>query len=51
LSATSDGNGFAAGTATLSNVKLATTGTITATYSGDGNYNNSTSPAVTITVQ
>jgi hypothetical protein len=51
LSAASDANGFAAGTATLNNVKLATTGTITATYSGDGNYNNSTSPAVTITVQ
>lgn len=51
LSATSDANGFAAGTATLTGVKLATTGTITATYSGDGNYNNSASPAVTVTVQ
>ena len=51
LSATSDANGFAAGTATLNNAKLATTGTITATYSGDGNYNNSTSPAVTVAVQ
>jgi hypothetical protein len=51
VSATTDANGFAAATATLSNVKLATTGTITATYAGDGNYNGSTSPVVTVTVQ
>ncbi len=50
VTATSDANGFAAATATLSNVKLAATGTITATYSGDGNYNSSTSPAVTVTI-
>jgi hypothetical protein len=45
-----DSHGFAAATATLSNVKLASTGTITATYAGDGNYNSSTSPIVTVTV-
>jgi hypothetical protein len=39
-----------AGTATLSNVKLTATGTITATYSGDANYNSSTSPGVSVTV-
>ena len=50
LTATTDSNGFVAATATLSNAKLATTGTITAMYSGDGNYNTSTSPAVTVTV-
>jgi hypothetical protein len=50
LTATTDVNGFAAATATLSNVKLMTTGTITATYSGDGNYNTTTSPSVTVTV-
>jgi Pro-kumamolisin, activation domain/Bacterial Ig-like domain (group 3) len=50
LSATTDANGFAAATATLNTAKLATTGTITATYSGDGNYNSSTSPVVTVTV-
>lgn len=51
LGASTDANGFAAATATLSNVKLASTGTITATYSGDANYNGSTSPVVTVTVQ
>jgi Pro-kumamolisin, activation domain/Bacterial Ig-like domain (group 3) len=50
VSATTDANGFAAATATLSNVKLATTGTINATYSGDANYNSSTAPTVTVTV-
>jgi hypothetical protein len=50
LTATTDANQFMAATATLSNVKLATTGTITATYSGDGNYNSSTSPGVSVTV-
>jgi hypothetical protein len=50
LSDTPDSHGFAAATATLSNVKLASTGTITATYAGDGNYNSSTSPVVTVTV-
>ncbi|HEV2521768.1 MAG TPA: protease pro-enzyme activation domain-containing protein [Candidatus Acidoferrales bacterium] len=45
-----DLNGFAAATATLSNAMLSTGGTITATYSGDGNYNGSTSPGVSITV-
>jgi hypothetical protein len=50
LIASPDAKGFAGATATLNNVKLATTGTITASYSGDGNYNSSTSPAVTVTV-
>jgi hypothetical protein len=50
LSAMPDALGFSAATATLSNVKLATTGTITATYAGDGNYISSTSPVVTVTV-
>jgi hypothetical protein len=50
LTAMPDAQGFSAATATLSNVKLATTGTITATYAGDGNYNSSTSPIVTVTV-
>jgi len=50
LSGITDANGFAAGTATLSSAMLAKSGTITATYSGDGNYNGSTSSAVTITV-
>ena len=50
LSGTTDTNGFAAATATLNAATLATTGTITATYGGDGNYNGSTSPAVTVTV-
>ncbi len=51
LGGATDANGFAAATATLNNVKLGATGTITATYGGDGNYNASTSPAVTVTVQ
>jgi subtilase family serine protease len=50
LSRTTDANGFAAATATLNAATLATTGTITAAYGGDGNYNASTSPAVTVTV-
>lgn len=50
LSGTTDANGFAAATATLNAATLATTGTITAAYGGDGNYNASTSPAVTVTV-
>jgi hypothetical protein len=50
LSGITDANGFAAGTATLSSAMLAKSGTITATYTGDGNYNGSTSSAVTITV-
>ena len=50
LTATTDANGFMAATATLSGVKLTAAGTITATYSGDGNYNSSTSPGVTVTV-
>ena len=45
-----DASGFAAATATLNNAMLATGGTITATYSGDGNYNGSTSPGVSVSV-
>ncbi len=51
LSAMTDANGFAAAAATLSNVKLAATGRITATYSGDGNYSGATSSVVTVSVQ
>jgi hypothetical protein len=51
LSGALDGNGFAAATVTLSNAKLASTATITATYSGDANYNGSTTSAVSVTVQ
>jgi pro-kumamolisin-like protein len=47
---TTDPNGFAAATATLNNAMLATGGTITATYNGDGNYNGSTSPGISISV-
>jgi len=50
LTTTTDANGFMAATATLSGVKLTATGTITATYSGDANYNSSTSPGVSVTV-
>ena len=50
LSASTDANGFVSGAATLSNVKLASTGTITATYAGDTNYSASTSPVVTVTI-
>jgi hypothetical protein len=51
LSAMTDANGFAAAAATLSNVKMAATGRITATYSGDGNYSGATSSVVTVSVQ
>ncbi len=51
LSGITDANGFAAATATLSNAMMTKSGTITATYSGDGNYNGSTSSAVSVTVQ
>jgi subtilase family serine protease len=50
LSSAPDAQGFSAATATLSTAKLAATATVTATYGGDGNYNGSTSPVVTVTV-
>ena len=46
-----DANGFAASTATFSNAKLASSATITATYSGDANYTGSETSAVSVTVQ
>lgn len=45
-----DVNGFDESTAVLSTAKLAATGTITAVYSGDGNYVGSTSTGVNVTV-
>jgi len=50
LSGITDANGFAAATATLSNAMMTKSGTISATYNGDGNYNGSTSSAVSVTV-
>jgi hypothetical protein len=50
VTSTPDANGFAAATATLNTAMVGASGTITATYNGDGNYNASTSPAFTITV-
>jgi hypothetical protein len=50
LGGTTDVNGFAAANATLANIQLAKTATITAKYSGDSNYSASTSAAVAVTV-
>jgi hypothetical protein len=50
VTSTPDANGFAAATATLNTAMVGGSGTITATYSGDANYNGSTSPAISITV-
>lgn len=46
-----DANGFAASTVTLTNVKLSTSASITATYNGDSNYLASPTPTVTVAVQ
>lgn len=51
VSAATDIDGFMAATATLNNVTLAKSATITATYSGDSNYTTSSASSVTVTVQ
>jgi subtilase family serine protease len=50
LTGTTDANGFASATATLSTAMMTKSGTIAATYSGDGNYIGATSSGVSVTV-
>lgn len=50
VTSTLDSNQFVAAQATLTNVKLAATSSITATYNADANYTSSTSSALPITV-
>lgn len=47
---TTDGNGFVAATATLTTAKISATSSITAQYSGDGNYLTSTSTGTSVSV-
>ena len=51
LTATTDANGFAEATASLSTAKLPSSATITAAYAGDANYTSSMSQAISVTVQ
>jgi hypothetical protein len=45
-----DANGFVTATATVNNLTVSTSGNLTATYGGDGNYNVANSAFVAITV-